>query len=250
MVSALLDKIKGYIGATITLFAVWHALSVILQIQALPSPVSVFGDFIRLIPGSLSRDFAISFYRVVVSILLGVALALPAGLILGREERLDRFLAPLVFVLYPIPKIVFLPVLLLLLGLGDLSKIVLITVIVFFQILVTTRDAAREIPAQTILSMKSLGATRWQIYRHVVYPASLPKMFTALRIAAGTAVAVLFFAESFATQEGLGYFIMDAWSRFNYGDMFGGIVGMAIMGIIVYELLDLFERRLCPWAKL
>lgn len=246
----MLDKVKGYVGAIITLFIAWHALSVLLQIQALPSPISVFSDFFRLVPGSLSRDFAISFYRVVVSILLGVALALPAGLILGREERLDRFMAPLIFVLYPIPKIVFLPVLLLLLGLGDLSKIVLITVIVFFQILVTTRDAAREVPTQTILSMKSLGATRWQIYKHVVYPASLPKMFTALRIAAGTAVAVLFFAESFATQEGLGYFIMDAWSRFNYGDMFGGIVAMALMGIIIYELLDLAERRLCPWAKL
>ncbi|HCG99537.1 MAG TPA: ABC transporter permease, partial [Actinobacteria bacterium] len=143
-------------------------------------------DFTRLVQGELSRHFAVSLYRVGVSILLGVALALPAGLILGREEWLDRFVAPIVFVLYPIPKIVFLPVLLLLLGLGNLSKIVLITVIVFFQILVTTRDAAKEIPGQSVMSMESLGATSWQIYKHVVYPASLPKMFTALRIASGT----------------------------------------------------------------
>ncbi|HCG98619.1 MAG TPA: ABC transporter permease, partial [Actinobacteria bacterium] len=90
----------------------------------------------------------------------------------------------------------------------------------------------------------------WQIYKHVVYPASLPKMFTALRIASGTAIAVLFFAESFATEEGLGYFIMDAWSRFNYSDMFGGIVAMALMGLLIYELLDVVERRACAWAKL
>lgn len=246
----MLDKARGYVGATILLFVFWYGLSLLLGTQALPSPIRVFGDFFRLIPGELGRHFAVSFFRVTVSIILGVLLALPVGLVLGQEECLDRFFAPLIFILYPIPKIVFLPVLLLLLGLGNVSKIVLITAIVFFQILVTTRDAARGIPNQIIISMKSLGATKRQIYRHVVYPASLPKMFTALRIAAGTAIAVLFFAESFATQEGLGYFIMDAWSRFNYSDMFGGIVAMALMGLIIYELLDLIERRLCPWTKL
>ena len=245
-----MEKLKSYTVAIFAILAGWHLLAVILNIQALPSPIIVMVDFTRLVPGELSRHFAVSLYRVGVSILLGVALALPAGLILGREEWLDRFVAPIVFVLYPIPKIVFLPVLLLLLGLGNLSKIVLITVIVFFQILVTTRDAAKEIPGQSVMSMASLGATSWQIYKHVVYPASLPKMFTALRIASGTAIAVLFFAESFATEEGLGYFIMDAWSRFNYSDMFGGIVAMALMGLLIYELLDVVERRACAWAKL
>ncbi|OFW34595.1 MAG: ABC transporter permease [Candidatus Aquicultor primus] len=245
-----MEKLKSYTVAIFAILAGWHLLAVILNIQALPSPIIVMVDFTRLVQGELSRHFAVSLYRVGVSILLGVALALPAGLILGREEWLDRFVAPIVFVLYPIPKIVFLPVLLLLLGLGNLSKIVLITVIVFFQILVTTRDAAKEIPGQSVMSMESLGATSWQIYKHVVYPASLPKMFTALRIASGTAIAVLFFAESFATEEGLGYFIMDAWSRFNYSDMFGGIVAMALMGLLIYELLDVVERRACAWAKL
>ncbi|MDP2211752.1 MAG: ABC transporter permease [Candidatus Aquicultor sp.] len=245
-----MEKLKSYTVAIFAILAGWHLLSVILNIQALPSPTIVMVDFVGLVPGELSRHFMVSLYRVGVSILLGVALALPAGLILGREEWLDRFVAPIVFVLYPIPKIVFLPVLLLLLGLGDLSKIVLITVIVFFQILVTTRDAAKEIPGQSVMSMESLGATSRQIYTHVVYPASLPKMFTALRIASGTAIAVLFFAESFATEEGLGYFIMDAWSRFDYSDMFGGIVAMALMGLLIYELLDVVERRACAWAKL
>lgn len=245
-----MEKLKSYAVAIFAILAGWHLLSAILSIQALPSPIVVMVDFVGLVPGELSRHFAVSLFRVGVSILLGVALALPAGLILGREEWLDRFIAPIVFVLYPIPKIVFLPVLLLLLGLGNLSKIVLITVIVFFQILVTTRDAAKEIPGQSVMSMESLGATSWQIYKHVVYPASLPKMFTALRIASGTAIAVLFFAESFATEEGLGYFIMDAWSRFNYSDMFGGIVAMALMGLLIYEVLDVVERRMCAWAKL
>jgi len=244
------EKLKDYAVAGIVILGGWHILALILDIQAFPSPTIVITDFIRLIQGELSRHFAVSLYRVSVSIVLGVLLALPAGLILGREAWLDRFIAPVIFVLYPIPKIVFLPVLLLLLGLGNLSKIVLMTVIVFFQILVTTRDAAKEIPGQSVMSMRSLGATSWQIYKHVVYPASLPKMFTALRIASGTAIAVLFFAESFATEEGLGYFIMDSWSRFNYSDMFGGIVAMALMGLIIYEVLDIAERRACAWSKL
>ncbi|HEY3375829.1 MAG TPA: ABC transporter permease [Candidatus Aquicultor sp.] len=244
-----MDKFKGYVGATIALLIIWLGISLAIDMEALPSPITVFADFFRLVPGELSWHFLVSLYRVCVSIIAGVALALPAGLILGREEWLDRFFGPIVFVLYPIPKIVFLPILLLLLGLGNLSKIVLITVIVFFQILVTTRDAAREIPRQTVLSMQSLGSTKWQIYKHAIYPASLPKMFTALRIASGTAIAVLFFAESFATEEGLGYYIMDAWSRFNYADMFGGIVAMALMGVLIYEVLNFIEHRMCPWTK-
>ena len=92
----------------------------------------------------------------------------------------------------------FLPVLLVLLGLGNAPKIALIAIIVFFQILVTARDAAKAVPEASVLSVRSLGASRLDIYRHVVVPAALPDIFTALRIGTGTAIAVLFLAESIA----------------------------------------------------
>ena len=112
------------------------------------------------------------------------------------------------------------------------------------------RDAALEIPREHILSMLSLNANRRQVAVHLVLPAVLPKVLTSLRIGIGTAIAVLFFVESFATSSGLGYFILDAWSRFSYRDMYAGIVGMGLLGVILYEAVEQLDRRLCRWTRL
>ena len=115
--------------------------------------------------------------------------------------------------------------------------------------MVTARDAARSIPSASVLSVRSLGADRWQVLRHVVVPASLPEIFTALRISAGTAVAVLFFSESIAGSTGLGYYVFDAWGRVAYPDMFAGILAMALLGVLLYEAIELTERRVCRWER-
>ncbi len=188
-------------------------------------------------------------FRVLAAMLIGSALAVPAGLALGRSPRADAVFAPMIFLTYPIPKVVFLPVLMLLLGLGHLSKIALITLIVFFQILVTARDAARAVPEGAVLSVRSLGATGRDVARHVVVPASLPEIFTALRIGTGTAVAVLFLAEATAGTSGLGWFIVDAWGRIDYPAMFAGIIAMALLGVALYELLDVIESWATRWRR-
>ena len=144
---------------------------------------------------------------------------------------------------------VLLPLVILLFGIGDLSKIVLIALIVFFQILVTTRDAARAIHPNYLLTMRTLGASRAQIYHHVIWPATLPRILTALRISIGTAVAILFFVESFATTRGLGFVIMDAWGQADYERLYAGIVAMAALGLCLYLLLDLVEERVCRWTR-
>ena len=80
-------------------------------------------------------------------------------------------------------------------------------------------------------------------------PAALPDVFTALRISTGTAIAVLFFSESIAGTDGIGYYIIDAWSRIAYADMFAGIIAMAALGVVLYELLELAEARVCRWTR-
>ncbi|MHB8829687.1 MAG: ABC transporter permease, partial [Syntrophales bacterium] len=148
------------------------------------------------------------------------------------------------------PNIVFLPLIMVLFGLGDFSKIFLITLVVFFQILVTTRDAARNVSQAMILSVISLGAKRRDLYRHVVWPAIIPDVFTALRIGSGTAIAVLFFAESIASSEGLGYYLMDAWSRYAYPEMFAGIIAMGFLGYSLYMGIDFLDSKICRWKRL
>ena len=185
---------------------------------------------------------------VVLSI-AALGAAVPLGLITGSERWWDRRLSPFIYLLYPIPHVVLLPLVILLFGIGNLSKIVLIGLIVFFQILVTTRDAARAIHPNYLLTMRTLGASRAQIYRHVIWPATLPRILTALRISIGTAVAILFFVESFATTRGLGFVIMDAWGQADYERLYAGIVAMAALGLCLYLLLDLVEERVCRWTR-
>lgn len=247
-VSSALAHAGAYLVSTAALLALWHAASVAIDSPALPTPAqtaAVLGDYLP----DLAPAFMVSLYRVLASLGIASALAVPAGLALGRSPRIDALVSPALHILYPIPKVVLLPVLLVLLGLGDAAKIALMTVTVFFQVLVSVRDAAACVPRESILAAQSLGAGRVVTCLHVVVPAVLPELFTALRVGSGTAVAILFLAEAIAGSTGLGYFIVDAWSMVDYPRMFAGMIGMAVLGVGIYEALALAERALTPWRR-
>jgi NitT/TauT family transport system permease protein len=241
-------RILGYLGAAAFMLLAWELIALAVNSPALPPPTVAIPAFIDQIP-ELWQQMLVSAWRVLAAMLIGTVLAVPIGLLVGRSPRLDALVAPVIFLTYPIPKVVFLPVLLVLLGLGDLSKIALIGIIVFFQILVTARDAAKAVPEASVVSVRSLGASSGQVFRHVVFPASLPEVFTALRIGTGTAIAVLFLAESIAGTNGLGWYIVDAWGRIDYPAMFAGIIAMALLGVVLYELLDAVERWATRWRR-
>jgi NitT/TauT family transport system permease protein len=182
---------------------------------------------------------------------MALALTGPAaaalGLASGRSRRLDALVSPFVYLLHPLPKIAFLPVIMLFLGLGDPAKIFLIGIIIFGQILVSARDAARAVPEALIESLRSLGASRAALIRHVVFPYALPALLSALRVGLGTAIAVLFMAESFASEEGLGWYVIDAWTRVDYPDMYAAILALSIFGLACYLAVDGAEAYLCRW---
>lgn len=241
----------GYMVAVTVIFAGWAVLAFYVQKLFLPPPELVVREFIRLL---IARDLVIHFISSTCRIMLSLAIALftavPLGLYVGWTPVLDKFAAPLIYLLYPLPKIVFLPVIIIFFGLGDLPKIFLISLIAFFQVLVAARDAARDIPGQWLLSMKSLKATPWQTFYHLVWPSSLPRIFTSLRVTLGTAIAVLFMAETFASSDGLGYFIMDCMARRSFTSMYSGILAMGLLGSLCYSAVDFFERKFCCWNRL
>ncbi len=235
--------------ASLILLVIWEISALLLDSMALPEPWIVLADvFAKITDGSLLDDLAISSIRALLGILLALSFAVPLGLVVGAEESWRRQLSPFIYLLYPIPHVVLLPLVIILFGIGNFSKIFLIALIVFFQILVTTRDAAKNIHQNYFHSMQTLGASRLQIYQHVILPASLPKILTAMRISIGTAVAILFFVESFATTKGLGYIIMDSWGRADYVALYTGISCMAMLGFTLYLLLDRLEQRVCQWT--
>lgn len=234
--------------AVVFVLAGWQVTAVLLDTPALPTPAATVPIFIDFAP-SIAPSFVISLYRLLVSLAIGVLFGLPIGLALGRSPKLDMLFAPVLYILYPLPKIVLLPILLVLLGLADAPKIALISLTVFFQVVVVMRDAAKAIPEATVLSVRSLGASRLDVWRHVVLPATLPELFTTLRVSSAVAIAVLFFAEAIAGSTGVGYFIMESWAMVNYPRMFAGIIALAILGVAIYEAFDIAERRLTCWRK-
>ena len=116
--------------------------------------------------------------------------------------------------------------------------------------LVLVHDRTASIHPELIQSVRSLGAGRRALFRFVYLPASLPAILTALRQSVGTAVAVLYIAELFATQKGLGYYIYyNGSTLFNYPAMYAGIVALSLMGLGLYFSVDWIERRVCPWQQ-
>ncbi len=239
----------GVVGAAAALLVFWHLAAVAAHSPALPPPWPALAAFWQSLGRGMERHVAVSAARVLASLAWAAALAVPAGLVLGRYPALDRWVAPLIYLTYPIPKVAFLFLVIHFLGIYNLAKIFLIGLIVFFQLLVTARDAARSVPRELLLSVRSLGAGETQLFRHVVFPAALPALFTAARIGLGTAIAVLFLTETFATDAGIGYFLVDAYSRFDYAALFAGIMAMSLMGLVLYVLLDGLEGRVCRWRR-
>jgi NitT/TauT family transport system permease protein len=234
-------------AAVFVLFALWYLLALLIKSPVVPYPHRVFINFLQEGPGTFIVHFWASLLRIIYALVAALLTGVPLGILFGRVALLHGLTSPLIYLVYPVPKIVFLPIIIILLGLGDLSKVFIISLIVFFQILVSTRDAARAIGEEEVLSVRAMGGRGTDILRFVIIPSILPSVITSLRIAIGTCVAVLFFTESFATEEGLGYLIIDAWSKFDYVLMYNGIILMGTLGLCLYVVLSYLERRFCPW---
>lgn len=241
-------KRRDLLLAALAILVTWQVLSWLVNKPILPSPLKVGETFIAELHNDLPEHFLASLWRVIASTALAIAIAAPLGLVLGQSKRLNRFFSPVVYILYPIPKVVLVPIVLLFLGIGDLPKITIIFLILFFQILVLVRDQAASLRPELIQSVRSLGAGRRALFRFVYFPASLPAILTALRQSVGTAVAVLYVAELFATQRGLGYYIyLNGSTLFNWPVMYAGVVAMSLLGVGLYFGVDWLERRLCRW---
>ncbi|GHU96970.1 ABC transporter permease [Spirochaetia bacterium] len=244
---------KKYLGVLITLIGftlLWALASILLHQPFLPGPLAAFAALRRLAQaGTLSRHLFASFSRILWALLTSFIPAAALGLAAGRSPRFNRIISPVIYLLHPLPKAAFLPIIMLFLGLGEVSKIFLVGFIIFSQILVGVRDAAKRINDEYIESVRSLGAGRFAMLRHVIIPAVLPDLFTSLRVSLGTAVAVLFLAETFATNTGLGYLIVDAWTRVAYAEMYAAIAALSLLGLALFALTDALEKVCCPWEE-
>jgi NitT/TauT family transport system permease protein len=241
------NRIIHYGYGMIVLFLLWYVISTVVNRPIVPPPLGVMINLMSILVSKIMIHGFYSLWRIGAGVFLSIVMGVPIGLCMGYFETWDRFLSPITYLTYPIPKIALLPIVMLGFGLGELSKILMIVLIIIFQVIIAIRDGVKAIPKETYFPLYSLGATYRDIFREIVIPASLPKFLTSLRIAMATAISVLFFTETFGTQYGMGYFIMDAWMRVNYLEMYSGIVVLSVIGLFLFVMIDLIERHTCSW---
>ena len=241
--------VSNYLLGAVFLLVLWQIVASLAELPIIPQPARVFERLGHIFSDKIAIHAAYSLWRIAVGLVLAVAIGYPLGVAMGYRKRIDRLLAPVVYLTYPVPKIALLPILMLLAGVCELSKILMIFLIIVFQVVIAVRDAIRALPEETFFPLRVLGASFPAMLRHIILPATLPKFLTAVRVAMATAISVLFFTETFGTQYGMGYFIMDAWLRVNYLDMYAGILVLSFLGLVLFTIIDGTERRACRWQR-
>lgn len=230
-------------------FILWQIGSAALKSPILPPPAAVLRNLEETFYSKIEVHATLSVYRIAAGLFISVSIGSILGLLMGYYDSIDRIFSPLIYFTYPIPKISLLPIVMIIFGLGEASKISMIVIITIFQIIITARDTVKNIPKETYYSLKSLGAGDVTVFREIILPAALPELLTAVKLSAGTAISILFFTETYGTIYGMGYFIMDSWMRVNYIDMYSGILVLGVIGLLLFLSLDALYVSFCRWKR-
>ncbi|VDN46809.1 ABC transporter permease [Petrocella atlantisensis] len=239
-------QFKNIIVGLFSFLLIWEVFHLLLNTHTVPSPLETIFYTLSHI-GVLSQHSSASSLRVITAIIISMLIGCPLGILIGMSHRANKLISPFLYFIYPIPKVAFLPVFMLMYGLGNTSKIILMVWIIVFQIILSMRDGIKQIDLIYFKVMDSYLVNRRQKIRYLILPAILPNLFTGLRMSIGIALASLFFAENYATTYGIGYYILSAWTKMNYVEMFSGILTLGFVGILLFKVLDYIETSLTPW---
>lgn len=219
----------------------------------LPSPVDVIDAFVRLwnqgYQGrSLAHHVGVSFYRFATAFSFCILVGVPVGLLLGMSRPFRAVLEPPIQAIRPIPKLALLPLFLIWFGIGNLSKIVVIAAPVFPLIAISAMQAVRSVSQKKIQAAQALGASPWTVFWRVVLPASLPGIFTGIRVSISIGVTMLVGAELTATSDGIAWMALTAAEYLSTDIVLVGVLIMASMGYGLDRIVLALEGRLVHWS--
>ena len=227
----------------------WLSTSGLFEIAYLPTPSTVWTTMLELVKDeTIWSDVKVSFLRVTAGFVLSAMIALPLGIWIGSWKIVEGFFQPIIeFVRYvPVPALI--PLLMLFFGIDETSKIMLIFVGTFFQLVLMVADEVRRVPQELLQVSYTLGAKRGEVVRLVLMRAAMPGIFDALRLCNGWAWTYLVVAELIAANEGLGYRILK-FSRFvQTPKMFVYLFTLGVVGLLLDFLFRKFNARVFHWA--
>ncbi|MBR4958841.1 MAG: ABC transporter permease [Phascolarctobacterium sp.] len=232
------------------LLVIWELIcqSGIVSSLFLPAPTAIISALLQMIAdGEIGVSLAASLYRILAGFFIGSLVGLAVGLVTGTSALMDKIGTPIVNAIYPIPKIALLPLFILWLGIGELSKVTIIALGVFFPVAMNTYSGVKNVDTLLLKVAASFNASWWMTMKSVVLPNALPMIFAGLRLAAGTSLLLLVAAEMIAAQVGIGALIL------HYGDLMitdrlmAGVIVLSLLGLVFNLILQFLERKAIPW---
>ncbi|MBC8331735.1 MAG: ABC transporter permease [Anaerolineae bacterium] len=216
----------------------------------LPSPGNVARRFMQILEdGSLLRHLGVTLFEVLLGLSLGLILATLTGYLLAKSRPVERFLAPYIVASQSVPMVAVAPLLVIWLGPGLLSKVLIAALIVFFPVLINTIVGVRAVPEDLYALMRSLQATRWQILRHLEVPAAMPVFLGGLRVGATLAVIGAVVGEFVGADRGLGFLINVGRGMYDTALVFVAVFVLVALALALYGLVVALENHLLAWQR-
>lgn len=216
--------------------------------EQLPTPAAIAGRFAELVMnGELAHHLSVSFVRAIGGFLLGAASGLLIGMFTGIGKIVERTLDPSLQMLRTIPLLALIPLFILWFGIGEFSKVLMISLGAFFPVYLNTFLGIRSVDAKLYEVSRILGYSRWQQLTKLIIPSALPNILLGLRLAMGVSWLVLVFAELMGTSAGIGYMIEDARTYSNTDIVFVGIILFALVGSLSDLAVHALEKRWLRW---
>jgi NitT/TauT family transport system permease protein len=212
------------------------------------SPSLIFKAAVQLfVSGEIYHDLYVSGIEFLGGYFLAVAVAIPFGIMVGWYKRMSYIFDPFINAMNATPRVALLPLVIIWLGIGILSKVGIIFLGAVFSILINTRDGVKTTPVNLLNAARSFGASEWMVFKTVVVPSTIPFILTGLRLAVGRALVGVLVGELYAATAGIGFMITVAGATFQTDKVFVGVLIFALSGMIGMELLTKLERRFDKW---
>jgi NitT/TauT family transport system permease protein len=230
----------------------WEASARVGLVDArfFPAPTSVIGEFGKLVgSGELWANLWASLQRLGWGFLLGGVPALLLGVVMGLYRPIRAAIDPLVAATYPIPKSAILPLILLIFGLGEASKVVMVALGVFYPVLINTISGVVQIDRIYLDVGRNFRASRWQLFRTIALPGAMPSIMAGVKLGVGMGLILIAIAEMIGAKEGIGYMIWNAWQILSVETMYVGLAVIALLGYLFTLALDELEVLILPWRR-
>lgn len=243
-------KILGSIAVVIFL-VIWELVGNIFQLinpMFMSAPSLIFkAAFQMFASGEIFNDLYVSGIELFWGYLLSAVVAVPFGIMIGWYKRVSYIFDPFVNAMNATPRVALLPLVIIWLGIGILSKVGIIFLGAVFPMLINTRDGVKTTPANLLTAARSFGASEWILFKSVVLPSTIPFILSGLRLGLGRAIVGVMVGELYAATAGIGFMITVAGATFQTDKVFVGVLVFALTGMIGMELLTRFERRFDTW---